>query len=389
MDDLLYGERSHCIKHMDLCALGNIADCMSMKHPETRYYIVEGLKHINNGGFAALVSQQSYSLFKETNNLGYINVAFYIAPLINAVIRVGSMEEKRMLVEAFINPDKLVPTDKRGAAPGELERVSIEMARRASNAKNKQNRIKEKATEQLDDQIHKFGLLSDNILIVKLPENNDIPQELRGLICTQFVNKYGRPCAILVRNAEGYWRGSMRGNAAFEGVPDFKSFLESSGCIEYCQGHANAAGLSIHESQLQNLLNYANTNLDASSLENCYYVDYVFKSNEDFAALLLQVAGHEELWGNDVEEPVVIVEQIPYFSSQWQLMGANKDSCKLTHNGVEYVRFKDVNFAQECQQYDKGIITVYGKIKKNTWAGRTTPQILIDDYEFIDAAWAF
>ncbi len=118
-------------------------------------------------------------------------------------------------------------------------------------------------------------------------------------------------------------------------------------------------------------------------------MDYIFSSDENIAALLLQVAGHEELWGNDVEEPAVVVEKIPYFNGQWQLMGANKDSCKLTHNGVEYVRFKDGDFAQECQQYNRGLITVYGKIKKNTWAGRTTPQILIDDYEFEDADWAF
>lgn len=381
LDDMLKTP-GRCRKYMDLCALGNIADCMSMKHPETRYYITEGLKVIHNRGLQAFIDQQNYSLFKETNQLGYINVAFYIAPLINAVVRVGTMEEKRMLFEAFTDPDKQVITDKRGAAFGATERVCVEMARRASNAKNKQNRIKEKATEQLDAQIHKFGLLSNNILIIQLGPKSDIPQELRGLICTQFVNRYNRPCAILAKTPEGYWRGSMRGNEAFEGVPNFKEFLENSGCIEYCQGHSNAAGLSVHDTQLTNLINYANSSLDASSLESCYYVDYIFSSNEDFAALLLQVAEHPELWGNDVEEPTVVVEKIPYFSTQWRLMGENKDSCKISVNGVEYVRFKDSDFAQECQQYDKGYITVYGKIKKNTWAGRTTPQILINDYEF-------
>ena len=79
---------------IDLCALANIADCMSMKAPETRYYIVEGLKQISNEGFKALIDQQSFSLFKENDTLNYISIAFYIAPLINAVIRVGTMEEK-------------------------------------------------------------------------------------------------------------------------------------------------------------------------------------------------------------------------------------------------------------------------------------------------------
>ena len=70
-------------------------------------------------------------------------------------------------------------------------------------------------------------------------------------------------------------------------------------------------------------------------------------------------------------------------------MGENKDSAKFTHNGVEYVKFKNSDFIQEITGYSRGYITVYGKIKKNTWAGRTTPQILIDDYEIEDATYEF
>lgn len=236
MDDLLYNERSHCKKYMDLCALGNIADCMSMTNPETRYYIVKGLENIQNEGFKALIEQQKFPLFKETSWLSYIKIAFYIAPLINAVIRVGTMEEKKMLFDAFAHPDRLVLTDKRGAKPEARERVCVEMARRASNIKNRQNRIKDKAMELLDNRIQKYGLLSDKILIVETYESDNIPQELRGVICAQFVTKYGRPCAIVAKNEEGYLRGSLRGNAAFSEVPNFKAFLEDSKLTEYVQG---------------------------------------------------------------------------------------------------------------------------------------------------------
>ena len=78
------------------------------------------------------------------------------------------MEEKRLLFEAFINPNKLIQTDKRGAKPGDMEKVSVEMARRASNARNRQNRIKEKATELLDMRLHKYELLDNKILIIEV-----------------------------------------------------------------------------------------------------------------------------------------------------------------------------------------------------------------------------
>ena len=383
MDDVR-GEDSWCEKYMDLCALANVADCMSMKHPETRYYIMEGLKHINNDGFKAFINQQSYSLFKETKELGYINVAFYIVPLLNAIVRVGTMEEKRLLFDAFINPHHLIQTDKRGAKQGDMEETCVEMARRASNARNRQNRIKEKSTELLDMRIQKYALLDNKILIVEVNDKDNIPQELRGLICTQFVNRYHRPCAIVAKNSEGYLRGSMRGNDSFSEVPDFKAFLEGSELVEYVQGHPNAAGCSIHENNLNKLLEYANSHISDEGLANVYYVDYVFDYNEDFDKILLEIAEHPELWGNDIEEPTVVIKDIPYSASQWFLMGENKDSCKLTYNGVEYVKFKNIDFAQECKAYERGCMTVYGKIKKNTWAGRTTPQILIEDYEFED-----
>jgi single-stranded DNA-specific DHH superfamily exonuclease len=238
-------------------------------------------------------------------------------------------------------------------------------------------------------RIHKYDLLDNKILIIEVNDNDNVPQELRGLICAQFVNRYHRPCAIVAKNKEGFLRGSIRGNDSFLEVPDFKAFLESSGQTEYVQGHANAAGVSIHETALEDLLAYANTHISDEGLSNVYFVDYVFNESEDFGDILLTIAEHPELWGNDIEEPTVVIESIPYYREQLFVMGENKDSAKFTHNGVEFVKFKNSDFIQEMQAYGRGRITVYGKIKKNTWAGRTTPQILIEDYEIEDATYEF
>ena len=86
---------------------------------------------------------------------------------------------------------------------------------------------------------------------------------------------------------------------------------------------------------------------------------------------------------------MVVVERIPYYREQLFIMGENKDSSKFSHNGVEYVKFKDSDYIQEAMAYERGYITVYGSIKQNTWAGRTTPQILIQDYIIEDATYDF
>ena len=48
------------------------------------------------------------------------------------------------------------------------------------------------------------------------------------------------------------------------------------------------------------------------------------------------------------------------------------------------MRFKDANFAEEVFSNRLEKLTVYGRINLNTFAGRTTTQIFIDDYDFED-----
>ena len=382
-----YLESEHGKEYIDLCALANIADCMSPTNLETRYYITEGLKeeNIKNGGFKAFIKAQEFSLSKAGGKgMDYMKVAFYIAPLINAITRVGTMDEKNMLFEAFIHPDDLVQSGKRGAKQGDMEKIAIETARLATNARSRQNRIKDKAEELLDYRIHKFDLLENKIIVIEVFEEDKIPQELTGLLATQFVSKYGRPCIVVRKNDNGFLQGSLRGNENFEEVPDFKSFLLDSGIMEYVEGHPNAAGVSIHEKNLDSLLTYANTQISDKGLENVYSVDYIFTEDENFSNLALNLASDGSLWGNDVYEPKVIVENVPV--KNLFIMGADKSSAKWTHNGVEYVRFKDTDFIDEIQQYDRCEITVYGTIAVNEWAGKKTPQIRIEDWSIRDTS---
>lgn len=388
--DKYFGENEqHAKTYLDLCALANVADCMSPTNLETRYYITEGLKprNIINGGFKALIQAQEFSLSKSpTKEMDYMKVAFYIAPLINAMIRVGTIEEKNILFEAFIDPDKMVQSEKRGAKPGDMERAAVEAARKATNARARQNRIKEKAEEMLDYRVHKFDLLENKIIVIEVFEEDKIPQELTGLLATQFVSKYGRPCMIVRKNESGFLQGSLRGNENFEEVPDFKAFLLKSGVMEYCEGHPNAAGVSIHEKNLPNLISYANTQISDKGLENTYYVDYIFSADESFSTLALNLARDPSLWGNDVYEPRVVVERIPVTKKDLFVMGADKSSVKWKNKNVEFVRFKDTDFIDELMQYDRCEITIYGTLAANEWAGTTTAQVKIEDWDIYDTS---
>jgi single-stranded-DNA-specific exonuclease len=110
---------------LDLVALGVISDVMKMTTLENRFICDYGLSNINNEFIRKLMKKQCYSLFgiKEefwtddyyTNGkLTQLKVAFYITPLINALIRVGNFQEKERLFLSFISPDIEVPSTKRG-----------------------------------------------------------------------------------------------------------------------------------------------------------------------------------------------------------------------------------------------------------------------------------
>lgn len=217
-------------KYIDLVALGIIGDMGNILSMENNYLISEGLANIKNFFFQCLIEKQSYSM---NGKVTPITVAFYIVPLINAMIRVGGEEEKDRLFKAFIDGKSMITSQKRGAN-GAQEKLAIESARECTNAKAKQNRIKDKAVDELIMKIHKEDLLSNKILFIRL-EEEDFPSELNGLIAMTLAAHFKKPTIVARLNEEGFIRGSIRGLNQ-SALKSFKDFLDQSKYFEYVAG---------------------------------------------------------------------------------------------------------------------------------------------------------
>lgn len=227
--DKLYNE-SYANELIDLAALGIVSDMMNVLELENRYIIHAGFNNIKNYFFKTLCDKQSFSMGGKVTP---ITVAFYITPLINAMIRVGSMEEKVRCFYAFIDGEELVVSHKRGAN-GTLEKQAIESARECTNARAKQNRILDKAVEELEIKIHKYDLLENKILFVRL-DIEDFPPELNGLIAMKLAACHQRPTIVARLNDEGEIKGSSRGLNESELV-SFKDFMDQSGYFTFTAG---------------------------------------------------------------------------------------------------------------------------------------------------------
>ena len=388
---------SYADKYMDLAAWGIIGDMGSMLELENRYIVKEGLKNINNRLLWALMEKQAYSITgiigptreQLIEAMNPISVAFYIVPLVNAMIRVGTMDEKQRLFEAFLDGDKLIPSGKRGAK-GTLEKAGVEAARECSNARNRQNKFLDNAMDATEIKIHKYDLLENRVLFVRLDEDDTFPAELNGLLAMKLSAKFKRPTIVARLNEQGFNRGSMRGLNQSE-LASFKDFLTESNMFEYVQGHDNAAGCSIPNASLANFHKWANealANIDFG--ENCYDVNFDrIAADADLADIILDIGDHNGIWGQQNPEPLIHVTDVNISASDVQVMGKNKDTVKFEKFGVAYIKFHAKDLIEQLKQYSSMKIEVVGRANANEWCGRITPQIFIEDIEVKDNALGF
>ena len=371
---------------IDLAALGLISDMMSMLSLENRYIVHTGLNNINNYFFKALCEKQSFSMGGKINP---ISVAFYITPLINAMIRAGAEDEKQRCFQAFIDGHALVESHKRGAK-GTFEEVAIESARECTNARAKQNRILDKAVEQLEIKIAKHDLLENKILFVRLEEDDQFPPELNGLVAMKLSAKYKKPTIVARLNNEGEIKGSSRGLNESE-LTSFKNFMDNSGYFTFTAGHDNACGIGILDKNLAAFHEYANKELaDVDFGESWYEVNFErIAADNDIEDLIVDIANHDDLWGQQNNEPLIHIKDINITKNDIQIMGRNSDTVKIEKFGIAYMKFHAKDMIEELGKYNIIKLEVVGRANVNYWGGYATPQIFISNYQIEDGTLGF
>lgn len=374
---------------IDLAALGAIGDMMDVSDLENRYLFKTGLNNINNFGLRVLVDKQSYSL-GDTSKLSPIGIAFYIVPLINALIRVGTIKDKEILFRNFIEGDTLIQSTKRGAKPGQFETIAEQNARNCTNAKARQKRLEDSALDYLSMIIERDHLTDNKLLIINIDDPSKVDSTITGLIAMKVMNVYHKPVLLGRTNNNGELKGSIRNDDKSE-LKDLRQFLLDSGLCTYVQGHANAAGFGINETDIDKLNEYANKKLaDVDFNEGIYSVDMIFNKDYDcFDRVFDDIDYYSDVWGQSFNEPLIVVEDIPVKTSEIRVMGRTADTIKFIYNGVEYIQFRAKDFLKSIDGKDEIIITVLGRGGINSFMGKRTPQLIISDYNIRDSIYDF
>lgn len=202
---------------------------------------------------------------------------------------------------------------------------------------------------------------------------------------------YKKPTIIARLNEEGYIRGSLRGVNSSE-LTSFKDYLSDTGLFEYTAGHANAAGISILASNLEELHRRANIDLAKYDFgEQCFDVNFKRSGYAtDLADLITDITNYDDIWSQKNEEPLIYVYSLVVPAHSIQVIGKNKDTLKFEKNGVTFIKFHANELIEKIKQFKDTIdFEIVGRANMNEFMGHRTPQLFIDDYEVRDGALSF
>ena len=373
--------------YIDLATVGIIADVMDLRDYEIREIILRGMQGFRNPLLKAMVAKDKFHF--EGKQLTPFNIAWYIAPYINAITRSATEQEKIVVFESMIEylAYKTIPSTKRGCK-GQNETRVEQAVRTCANVKNRQSKAKENASDAVFQTIKDENLLEHKILAIRLDPKYAADKNLTGLIANGLLDLYCRPVLILNKvEEEGkvYWQGSGRGYDKAN-LGSLRDLLESSGLVQYAQGHAMAFGVSIPEENYDALVQYVDEAYKDFDCSPVYSVDLIWDGAKDLSShAFAEIADEEKIWGKGVEDPLIAIENFRIYGNQLRLFGLDKGKPTLNiqlDDGSSLVKFKSSEEEYELLHSDLGyvIINAVGTCTRSIWG---IPQFNIQDYEII------
>lgn len=372
---------------LDLASLGIISDVMMLTDFETKRIIQKGLSNIRNP-FLKMIINNDQRYFPKGKPISIKSIAWSIGPLVNAVTRVGTVEEKLLLFESMLEYKSYeqIPSTKRGCK-GQMETRVEQAVRTCKNIKNRQDKSRDSLVEEVEKIIKDNDLNKNKILAIKIENVSETNKNITGLVANKIMSKYQKPTLLLNKtideNGDIFWMGSGRGITGSD-FNNFQKFLIDSNLVEFAEGHHQAFGANISDKNFKNLIEYANEELKDINFSIKHNVDVIYELSdyENIENDILSIAELKSIWGQGIQEPLIAFSNIKLTNGCLQLMGAKKNTWKITTNSkLSFIKFNSSEelFKELVEPYGSVTIDLVGTCEINDWNG--APQINIVDYE--------
>lgn len=359
----------HSDDYLDLVALGNIADGMNMMNLDTRYLVQKGLANINNTLMKCIIQKQSFSM---QNKVNITTIGWNVAPMLNAVIRVGTQEDKEMLFKGFISDD---------------EEFCMEVVNMCLRVQRQQNANVKKVVPKIEALVEELNLHQNKVIMINA--TGIIDHNITGLVANKLLSIYKRPIILLQekKGDEEILTGSVR---APREVGGFKNLCVSLDKFIYCEGHQNAFGCSVHIGDIETITESLNKKLTSLKVDDkpTHSVDAVIQYGALKVNDIMEIGNLADLWGNGVSEPLFVVKGIKMNTRDIRLAGKN-NTIMFSKGDFSFVKFftNRTQWEEMCtiteDDFDMEknvVIDVICKFKINEWMGRVKPQLEIIDF---------
>ena len=391
-------------RYLDLVALGMVADGMDLRDNETRYLVTKGLELLNardkgNQFFNKLIEDD-----KREEMLNITGIGWKIAPLINSVVRVGTMQEKNDVFNAIIGSNETREYQPRRKSKNdpkpELQVESLQkfMARAIKNIKARQDRLVKKGVETVNEKILANDLDKNKVIVVDATD--ELESTFTGLVANKLANQYKRPTLVLKKRKNDTFGGSGRNYELFE-EDNLMELLNKTNKFEYIKGHENAFGMGIKNENIHGFIEESNELLKNVSIENVHHVDYEIPVGRLKEKDIIEIGKWVDVWGNTLQEPLFAITDIHVNIEDIQMLGSKKNIIRVTKkigsNNITFIKLftGEKEYNKMIMKSEKGLskrsgtkfkFDIIGKFKVNNYEGRELPQIEIVDYNVSKAS---
>ena len=332
----------HCLHYINSTIANNlisypmisiISDSVNITSQENRCFLKWGKKLIHKN------LQPFIDLNKDDTNKSY---SYGIVTNINSLIRLGTLEDKKELFQALC---------------GEINSANIiEICKKYHSQQQTES-------TKLADKIE-----IDNSKNVVISEIEDTP--LTGLVANKVMSKYNKPTILIHKNKQQYI-GSVRSPI------EFKNIVNKSGYATG-MGHNSAFGIFIN-----NIDRFKDYIYSVTLCEPYLSVLQSYVTSSIPITLFSLKSIGSELWGMNINEPIIYVHDIKINSSDIRELG-NGLTIKFTYQDVDFIHFFTSNKLKEELHMDKPtkiVLNVIGTLDWNIWKDKKTKQVIMDKIE--------
>ena len=346
---------------LDLVALGTIADVVKLDH-NNRILVHQGINRIRSGYCCAGIKALLHIARKDPVSFTSTDLAYYIAPRLNAA---GRMDNMSLSVELLLCDDY----DSALKQASDLDMLNND------RKLIEQTMYKEALSyiQGLEQQQSSFP----NLLVVYHPEWH---QGIIGILSARLKDKHYRPVICFASTEEGILKGSGRSIAGIH-LRDLLDELDQNhpDLLVSFGGHAMAVGLSIRENDLERFRKHFETLIDkrlnANTLEQIIETDGEIDS-QDFNYAMAKQLKESGPWGEGFTEPTfdgdfIVHQQRLFAEKHLRLVLEPKNGGPI----IEGVCF-NVNLTQWPDNTIKNVKIVY-QLDVDDFRGNQTAKLMI------------